>query len=98
AAGPLVIAMATVTAIAWALLAFRGECSAKNYSEAGTRTEPLARGLDSAAGEPRIVAGTLMAEIAGIIESDISAIIITSGGITVLIFPFIANIILSKKV
>lgn len=94
----LLIAMVIFIVIVRGLIVFLRESLTKTYSDLETRTEKIALSLYSATGLPIIVAVTSIAEIAGIIESDISAIIITSGGITVLIFPFIANIILSKKV
>lgn len=94
----LLIAMVIFIVIVRGLIVFLRESLTKTYSDLETRTEKIALGLYSATGLPIIVAVTSIAEIAGIIESDISAIMITSGGITVLIFPFIANIILSKKV
>ncbi|MEB7783020.1 cation:proton antiporter [Mammaliicoccus sciuri] len=93
----LLIAMVIFIVIVRGLIVFLRESLTKTYSDLETKTEKIALGLYSATGLPIIVAVTAIAETAGIIESDISAIMITSGGMTVLIFPFIANIILSKK-
>jgi Kef-type K+ transport system membrane component KefB len=93
----LLIAMVIFTVLVRGVIVFLREDLMNTYSNLETRREKVALGLYSATGLPIIVAVTDIAETAGIIESDMSTIMITSGGITVLIFPFIANIILSRK-
>lgn len=80
-----------------AIIYFR-EKFTKTYSNLYCEKERLALSLYSATSLPIIVAVTTIAEMSNIITSDMSGVMITSGSLTVLVFPLITNLILKRKI
>ncbi|WP_426458400.1 cation:proton antiporter [Staphylococcus nepalensis] len=93
----LVFIILAFIAIMRGFVVYLRERFTNTYSNLITGKERIALSLYSATGLPIIVAVTQIAESSNIIQPVISAIMVTSGALTVLIFPLIANIILRQK-
>lgn len=93
----LVFIILAFIAIMRGFVVYLRERFTNTYSNLITGKERIALSLYSATGLPIIVAVTQIAESSNIIQPVTSAIMVTSGALTVLIFPLIANIILRQK-
>ncbi|MCO4327838.1 cation:proton antiporter [Staphylococcus hyicus] len=78
------------------LIVFLKELFSDTNSGLNDTKEKVALGLYSASGLPVIVAVTEMAKGNNIIDPTLSSIMVTSGAITVLLFPLLAKIILKN--
>lgn len=78
-------------------IVFSREVLFNTHSNLTLKKEQIALGLYSASGLPIIVAVTDIAESSNIINQFTSSTMVTSGAITVLIFPLIAKIILKNS-
>lgn len=93
----LVFIILAFIAIMRGFVVYLRERFTNTYSNLITGKERITLSLYSATGLPIIVAVTQIAESSNIIQPVTSAIMVTSGALTVLIFPLIANIILNQK-
>lgn len=93
----LVLIILAFIALTRGFIVYLRERFMNTFSNLSTRKEQIALSLYSATGLPIIVAVTQIAESSNIIKPVISGIMITSGALTVLIFPLIANLILKQK-
>lgn len=67
------------------------------HSGLGTPREKIALGFYGATGLPIIVAVTQVAVSSGILDEQTASIMVTSGAVTVLIFPTVAKLLMSKE-
>ncbi|MDW5471959.1 cation:proton antiporter [Staphylococcus equorum] len=93
----LVLILFAFIAILRGVIVYLRERFTNTYSNLNSKKEQLALSLYSATGLPIIVAVAGIAETSNIITPTISGVMITSGALTVLIFPLIANLILRQK-
>lgn len=93
----LVLIILAFIAIIRGFVVYLRERFTNTFSNLITSKEQIALSLYSATGLPIIVAVTQIAESSNIIQPVTSAIMVTSGALTVLMFPLIANIILRQK-
>ncbi|QPS98491.1 cation:proton antiporter [Staphylococcus equorum] len=93
----LVLILFAFIAIIRGAIVYLRERFTNTYSNLNSKKEQLALSLYSATGLPIIVAVTGIAETSNLITPAISGVMITSGALTVLIFPLIANLILRQK-
>lgn len=93
----LLLGFIALIAIVRGLVVFLRERWSNTYSGIESSREQIALGLYSATGLPIIVAVTQIAASSEIIDQGTAATMVTSGALTVLIFPLIANFILKKN-
>lgn len=93
----LVLILFAFIAIMRGVIVYIRERYTNTYSNLNSRKEQLALSLYSATGLPVIVAVAGIAESSKIITTDMAGVMITSGALTVLIFPLIANLIMKQK-
>ncbi|MFP5162932.1 cation:proton antiporter [Staphylococcus equorum] len=93
----LVLYILAFIAIIRGFVVYLRERFTNTFSNLSNSKEKIALGLYSATGLPIIVAVTEIAESSDIIKPDTSAVMITGGALTVLLFPLIANLILKQK-
>ncbi|MBF7016761.1 cation:proton antiporter [Staphylococcus durrellii] len=93
----LVLILFAFIAITRGAIVYLRERFTNTYSNLNSKKEQLALSLYSATGLPIIVAVAGIAETSNLITPAISGVMITSGALTVLIFPLIANLILRQK-
>src|SRR5699024_6009582 len=92
----LLLGFIALIAIVRGWVVFLRERWSNTYSGIESSREQIALGLYSATGLPIIVAVTQIAASSEIIDQGTAATMVTSGALTVLIFPLIANFILKK--
>lgn len=93
----LVLVLFAFIAIIRGVIVYLRERFTNTHSNLNSKKEQLALSLYSATGLPIIVAVTGIAETSNIITPVMSGALITSGALTVLIFPLIANLILRQN-
>lgn len=93
----LVLVLFAFIAIIRGVIVYLRERFTNTHSNLNNKKEPLALSLYSATGLPIIVAVAGIAETSNIITPAMSGVLITSGALTVLIFPLIANLILRQN-
>lgn len=93
----LLLGFVALIAIVRGLVVFLRERWSNTYSGIESSREQIALGLYSATGLPIIVAVTQVAASSKIIDQVTAATMVTGGAVTVLIFPLIAKLILTKS-
>ncbi|MBU0437742.1 cation:proton antiporter [Staphylococcus succinus] len=93
----LVLILFALIAIIRGVIVYIRERFTNTYSNLNNKKEQLVLSLYSATGLPIIVAVAGIAETSNLITPVMSGVMITSGALTVLIFPLIANIILRQN-
>ena len=93
----LLLGFVALIAIVRGLVVFLRERWSNTYSGIESSREQIALGLYSATGLPIIVAVTQVAASSEIIDQVTAATMVTGGAVTVLIFPLIAKLILTKS-
>lgn len=94
---PMLLGFVCVIAVVRGLVV----CARERFTPTGSGlTDPreqIALGLYSATGLPLIVAVTQIAASSGLISATTASVMVTGGALTVLVFPFVAGLLVKEK-